>query len=492
MRIRTSIDGVRVRSLTIRRRGNTGPDTLPRARARASSFTCALGQVRHAQQTCSPSSHTLASAPSPRTAWVREEKKVLKMADHSPPDSHNRAGKKRGGKSGKVADFRYKRPSRPKEKHSASRGNQCAGTAKTGQNQNPHKDRGQGKASPLPLRTPGPHPRQAYAALDLGTNNCRLLIARPSGENFTVIDAFSRVVKLGEDLARTGRLSDAAMDRTVSALSICAEKLRRRNVYLARSVATEACRRAANGAEFIERVKHETGIVLDIISAQEEARLAVLGCHILLEPGNGPAVIFDIGGGSTELVLLDQGGPVPRILDWQSVPWGVVSLTDTVGRTGSSSEDRQDRYARMRQIVRDSFTPFGERVAAASLEPEIRLLGTSGTVTTLASLHLQLPHYDRKAVDGLIVPADAMRCISTRLSAMSRQERSELPCIGQDRSELVVAGCAILESILDIWPAQRLGVADRGIREGILRSLMADQIGGPNIGHASTASGSTA
>jgi len=418
-------------------------------------------------------------------------KESIEMADYSPPDSQNRAGKKRGGKSGKVADFRYKRPSRPKDNSPAQRGNQRTRAASAAQNHNQHEACTQSQTRPAPFRHT-PHPRQAYAALDLGTNNCRLLIARPSGENFTVIDAFSRVVKLGEDLARTGRLSDAAMDRTVNALNVCAEKLRRRNVFLARSVATEACRRAANGAEFIERVKRETGIVLDIISAQEEARLAVLGCHILLEQGNGPAVIFDIGGGSTELVLLDHGGPVPRILDWQSVPWGVVSLTDTVGRTGNKTEDRQDRYTRMRQIVRDSFAPFGERVATASKEQEIRLLGTSGTVTTLASLHLELPQYDRKAVDGLIVPADAMRDISARLSSMSRQERSELPCIGNDRSELVVAGCAILESIMDIWPAQRLGVADRGIREGILRSLMAEQIGSPNIDHTAADAGPAA
>ncbi len=188
---------------------------------------------------------------------------------------------------------------------------------------------------------------EAYAALDLGTNNCRLLIARPSGRDFTVIDAFSRVVKLGEGLATTGRLSDAAMERTLGALTICADKLQRRNVRLARSVATEACRRASNGPEFIERVRRETGIALDIISAEEEARLAVLGCHILLESGNGPAVIFDIGGGSTELVLVesDPGTRVPRILDWQSVPWGVVSLTDTVGRSEDSEAARIARFA---------------------------------------------------------------------------------------------------------------------------------------------------
>jgi len=316
---------------------------------------------------------------------------------------------------------------------------------------------------------------QAYAAIDLGTNNCRLLIARPSGDNFVVIDAFSRVVRLGEGLAQSGRLSDAAMDRALGALHVCADKLRRRNVHLARSVATEACRRAANGAEFIERVRRETGLALDVISSQEEARLAVLGCHILLEQGSGPAMIFDIGGGSTELVLIETGPTVPRILDWHSVPWGVVSLTETCGPETDDPAQRATRYRAMRQMVSDSFAAFAERVMAVHApNPALpaRLLGTSGTVTTLASLHLDLAHYDRNMVDGLIVPTPAMREISANLSSLSAEQRRALPCIGKERADLVVAGCAILESILDIWPADRLGVADRGIREGILRGLM--------------------
>ena len=323
----------------------------------------------------------------------------------------------------------------------------------------------------------GPGPRQAYAAIDLGTNNCRLLIARPAGDSFVVIDAFSRVVRLGEGLAQSGRLSEAAMDRALGALQICADKLRRRNVHLARSVATEACRRASNGAEFIERVRRETGIALNVISAQEEARLAVLGCHVLLERGEGPAIIFDIGGGSTELVLIENGPAVPRILDWQSVPWGVVSLSETCGPETGDAGQRAARYAQMRGLVDAAFAPFAERIGPARAEMAapgmLRLLGTSGTVTTLASLHLDLPTYDRSAVDGVIVPAAAMRAIAARLSGLSLTERREVPCIGRERADLVVAGCAILESILDIWPADRLGVADRGIREGILRSLMA-------------------
>ena len=429
------------------------------------------------------------------------------MADTLPPDKNKSAGKKRGGKSGKVVDFRYKRPPQPENRASdrngrgKPQGNDARRPARGGRNSSASNGHATGASVPngsdakgsasggaLPngaaarpdLADIGSYKSssngEAFAALDLGTNNCRLLIARPSGRDFTVIDAFSRVVKLGEGLATSGRLSDAAMDRTLAALNICADKLQRRNVRLARSVATEACRRAENGLEFIERVRRETGIALDIISAEEEARLAVLGCHILLEEGTGPAVIFDIGGGSTELVLVEAGGEgsrVPRILDWQSVPWGVVSLTDTVGRGEDSETARAARFARMRSMVSESFAPFAARVAASARHPDIRLLGTSGTVTTLASLYLELPSYDRKAVDGLIVPSGEMREISARLSVMTPFERATLPCIGQDRADLVVAGCAILEAILDLWPAHRLGVADRGIREGILRSIMA-------------------
>jgi exopolyphosphatase/guanosine-5'-triphosphate,3'-diphosphate pyrophosphatase len=308
-----------------------------------------------------------------------------------------------------------------------------------------------------------------YAALDLGTNNCRLLIARPQGGGFTVVDAFSRIVRLGEGLASSGKLSDAAIDRTLAALRICAEKLKRRNVALARSVATEACRQASNGAEFIERVYRETGIVLDIITAEEEARLAVLGCHALLEPGDGPALVFDIGGGSTELALVDARAAAPRILDWHSAPWGVVSLTEAAG-IADGAEHGAQVYADMRRRVAESFAPFVGRLKPPKGTP--RLLGTSGTVTTLASVHLGLAVYDRSAVDGLIMPAASMREVSRRIAAMSMAERAQVPCIGGERADLVVAGCAILETILDLWPAERLGIADRGIREGILRRLM--------------------
>ncbi|MFM2410964.1 MAG: hypothetical protein RL481_1792 [Pseudomonadota bacterium] len=312
--------------------------------------------------------------------------------------------------------------------------------------------------------------KTAYAALDLGTNNCRLLIARAAQDGFTVVDAFSRVVRLGEGLNSTGKISEEAMDRAIEALTVCADKLKRRNVVLARSVATEACRQAVNGAHFIERVRQETGIVLDVISPKEEARLAVMGCHALLEPGEGPALIFDIGGGSTEVVLVSTDGVVPEIMDWTSIPWGVVSLTESEPHDEQDAAARDDAYAAMRFKVSQAFGEFAARLPQGG---DYRLLGTSGTVTTLASVYLQLQSYDRRKIDGLHLPTQALRDISQTLAAAPPSGRAEFPTIGFERADLVVAGCAILESILDMWPGERLGIADRGIREGILRALMA-------------------
>jgi exopolyphosphatase/guanosine-5'-triphosphate,3'-diphosphate pyrophosphatase len=334
-----------------------------------------------------------------------------------------------------------------------------------------------GRGSPLKHHHDDPKPHRhvqrtpGYAAIDLGTNNCRLLIARPEGDQLIVVDAFSRIVRLGEGLQASGVISAAAMDRAVGALAICADKLRRRHVSLSRAVATEACRRAANGQDLVDRVRRETGILLDVIDAAEEARLAVLGCHSLLEDGAGPALIFDIGGGSTELMLIGDAGGRIAIDDWVSIPWGVVSLTEYAPVGEDSLAGRQAAYARMREVTGAALGDFAARAAARHGGQPLRLLGTSGTVTTLASVFLELPRYDRRAVDGLAVPAEAMRRISRTLAEASMAERATFGCIGRERADLVVAGCAILESIMDLWPAARVGVADRGIREGILRTL---------------------
>ena len=326
---------------------------------------------------------------------------------------------------------------------------------------------------PVLVRPPRLRRGRSYGALDLGTNNCRLLIAQPGPQGFVIIDAYSRVVRLGEGLMESGRLSDAAMDRTVAALGACADKLGRRDVRLTRNVATEACRRAANGVRFVERVYAETGIALDVISAAEEARLAVLGCQTLIDVVGPPALVFDIGGGSSELMLVSpqagEGGQ-PAILDWISLPWGVVSLAETEPQW-PRAEDRCAAYARMLGRVMPLLDRFADRLAVRGVS-DVQLLGTSGTITTLASVELGLPGYDRRRVDGCSVGTESMTDLCRSIAGRSVEERSRIACVGADRAELIVAGCAILEAILLRWPGGQVRVADRGIREGILRSLM--------------------
>ena len=375
-----------------------------------------------------------------------------------------------GNRNGRGRSKKGKAPHRRKDTGAAAIGGVRDGAADTNRNSSSTQSTSSQQSSSPRNGWLG---KTAYAALDLGTNNCRLLIARSAHEGFTVVDAFSRVVRLGEGLNSTGKISEEAMDRAIEALTVCADKLKRRNVVLARSVATEACRQAVNGAHFIERVKRETGIVLDVISPKEEARLAVMGCHALLEQGEGPALIFDIGGGSTEVVLVSTHGVVPEILDWVSVPWGVVSLTESEPHDEEDAEARKVSYAAMRKKVSDAFAEFSARLPSGS--GDHRLLGTSGTVTTLASVYLELQTYERRKIDGLHLPSQALRDISHVLATSPPSGRAEFPTIGTERADLVVAGCAILESILDMWPGERLGVADRGIREGILRALMASE-----------------
>ncbi len=315
--------------------------------------------------------------------------------------------------------------------------------------------------------------RRAYGALDLGTNNCRLLIARPGAKGFYVIDAFSRICRLGEGLLETGRLSKGSIERAMELLHICAEKLARRDVWITRNVATEACRRAANGPDFIERVHAETGIALDVITPAEEAHLAVLGCQALIRPEFSHALVFDIGGGSTEISLVEiRDGRVVRQLGWNSVPWGVVSLTETEAGGHDSLSGRIACYDRMRARVAENIAAAMPRLTPPGGFDNLQLLGTSGTITTLTSMHLGLAHYDRNQVDGAWVESTAMRTIANALSRMSHDERAAQPSIGNDRADLVVAGCAILDAILEAFPVERLCVADRGIREGILRTLM--------------------
>ena len=325
-----------------------------------------------------------------------------------------------------------------------------------------------------------------YGALDLGTNNCRLLIAKPSRRGFLVIDAFSRIIRLGEGVLSSGRLSEAAMKRTIEALKVCAEKMSRRAVTRSRLIATEACRIASNGGEFIERVRGETGLSIEIVGQETEAKLAVSGCASLIDRNCDWVLVFDIGGGSSELIWLDLarlGRPWRRTLhdrvdvqtciaDWTSLPIGVVNLAERHG----GREVTPGSYEAMVKDVMAGLTSFEtkHRFSKRIAGKRAHFLGTSGTVTTISGIHLKLPVYERARVDGCWLTARDVRVVSNDLIGMSYAERVAQPCIGQERADLVLAGCAILEALLRTWPCQRLRVADRGLREGILATLMAE------------------
>lgn len=323
-------------------------------------------------------------------------------------------------------------------------------------------------ADPQPQRGP-----LRYAALDLGTNNCRLLIARPDGPSFRVLDAFSRIVRLGEGVSKTGELSEAAMERTMEALHICRRKMDERQVIRARLVATEACRAARNGPEFLDRIHRETGLRLELLNREGEAHLAAAGCAALADVQASSVVLFDIGGGSTELVWLSvkncgQKDIRARIRAWTSLAMGVVTLAERYGGIHVCGRTFE-------AMVRDASAAlegFAQEARAATDEPGFHLLGTSGTVTTLGGIFLGLERYDRRRVDGLWMKKDEVDGVMQELLAMSYRERAENGCIGRERADLVLAGCAIFEAIRRAFPAQRVRIGDRGLREGMLMEMM--------------------
>jgi len=327
---------------------------------------------------------------------------------------------------------------------------------------------------PSVARHSGAPDRRTYAALDLGTNNCRLLVARPTADSFRVIDAFSRIIRLGEGVSLSGLLSEAAIARAVDALRVCRDKMLNRGVTRARLIATEACRAAANGAVFLARVRQDVGIDLEVVDRETEAMLAATGCTPLMDPRVSNVLLFDIGGGSSELVRLGRsapaegGPPVPKIRAWASLPVGVVTLAE---RHGGVTVDRALFETMVAEVA-----VFVQRFAAehGGTEADMHMLGTSGTVTTICGVHLGLRRYDRRQVDGCWMNDGEVTTVLEQLLAMSYEERVANACIGRERADLVLAGCAILEAIRRTFPCARLRIADRGLREGMLVQMMRD------------------
>ncbi len=317
-----------------------------------------------------------------------------------------------------------------------------------------------------------------YAAIDLGTNNCRLLVASPHKKGFRVVDAFSRIVRLGEGISQSGMLNEEAMERTIEALKICAEKIKQRRVTSLRAIATQACRSAGNGPEFIKRIQDETGLKFDLISTQEEANLSVRGCMDLAAPLSEVVVVFDIGGGTTEISWVKRMKPAtgnlpPRhkIIAWTSIPMGVVTVSEKFDGRNFTREKYEEVVALVSQAILDF--QGAEELRPLFEKGNGHLLGTSGTVTSIAGIHLGLKKYIRHEVDGIWLASARAIELSEKLRAMGFENRAKEPCIGVDRADLVVPGCAILEGIITAWPSNRIRVADRGLREGMLSELIA-------------------
>lgn len=345
-----------------------------------------------------------------------------------------------------------------------------------------------------PLRTPPKTNGTAlYAALDLGTNSCRMLVARPRGSEFHVVDSFSKTVELGRGLEASGRLSREAMARTVAALRVCQRKLESHGVRRMRLVATEACRRARNARDFIRAVHDQTGLVLEIIPPEEEARLAVISCAPLVDAATEELLVVDIGGGSTELVWIDLaavagerrpralislgkgfaaaaaggGGGAPRVRDWISLPLGVQTLRDQFGDV----EDDAARFALMSWYFEERLADFPPCQRTAPREG-FQIIGTSGTITTVAATFLGLRRYDRTKVDGLVMTSDQIERVIGEYLALGPEGRRDDPRIGRDRHALIMSGAAILQAVMRLWPTDRMSVADRGLREGLLYAQM--------------------
>ncbi|MEN8832552.1 MAG: Ppx/GppA phosphatase family protein [Pacificibacter sp.] len=342
-----------------------------------------------------------------------------------------------------------------------------------------------------PLAPATVDPAQLYAALDLGTNSCRMLIAQPKGSQFHVVDSFSKSVQLGAGLERTGRLSRSSISRTIQALKVCRKKLEKHDVKSMRLVATEACRRARNSRDFLRAVRREVGIDLEIIKTEEEARLAVISCAPLVSTKTEQLLVVDIGGGSTELVWIDLSSVPPverpraimrlhrgfqntdspfphaKVVDWISVPLGVATLKDQF----QDVEDDSARFALMSWLFEEKLADFAPYANEACREG-FQIIGTSGTVTTVAASHLGLRRYDRNKVDGLRMTSEQIDRVIREYLNLGPEGRRRDPRIGRDRQELIMSGSAILQALLRLWPTDRLSVADRGLREGLLYAQM--------------------
>lgn len=314
--------------------------------------------------------------------------------------------------------------------------------------------------------------RGNYAAIDLGTNSCRLVIATPTPSSFHIVETFSRITRLGEGIINNNELSHAAIRRTINTLKVCSGVLEEyAPIVRARYVATAACRRAKNCKYFLELVKKETNLDIEIISSHEEARLAVVGCVPLLNRHIKRALVFDIGGGSTEVSLARMTASGKTLIEgYVSLPYGVVTVSEAFPNHEMTDLAYDTIIERTHKILNEFENKY--HISQAIANQEIQVLGTSGTVTVLGAVFLNLSYYNRSVVDGLAMSRqDAMRTIN-KIRRIGDEGRKKHACIGASKADLTLAGCAIIEGLLSFWDISEITIADRGIREGILLDMM--------------------
>lgn len=301
------------------------------------------------------------------------------------------------------------------------------------------------------------------AAVDLGTNTVRLLVVEAEGREWRPLHQSQRVTRLGEGQAETGRLLEAPMQRTVDTVSEFIAAARGLGASEIRVVATSAVREAPNRAELLALLRAATGLDASVVSGEEEARLTLQGVAAGLPQLGGSFVLFDIGGGSTELVLGEDG----RLGAVVSLQLGVVRLAERYGDAGPVD---WARFALMRGEIDGR---LAREIPARIIEARApALVGTAGTVTTLAALDLGLPAYDASRVQGHTLARGAVERLLNRLGALAVAERARLPCLEPGRADVIIPGIAICLAVMDRLGYGSLVVSDRGLREGILCEIL--------------------
>ena len=303
----------------------------------------------------------------------------------------------------------------------------------------------------------------ALATVDLGTNTVRLLVVEPAGATWRTLAQTQRVTRLGEGQGATGRLAPEPMRRTAAAVAEFSRAARALGADRVRIVATSAVREAVNREEFVAHLERESGERVEVVSGEEEARLTLKGVASGLPLLGGAFVLFDIGGGSTEFVLARDGAPAAAV----SLRLGVVTLQEEWGEPGPV---RWDRFARLREHVERRLAVEVPATIAGAAAAE--LVGTAGTVTTLAALDLGLRAYDPAAVHGHRLDRAAVERQLARLGALDVEARALLPCLEPGRADVIIPGIAICLAAMARLGRDSVVVSDRGLREGILCELL--------------------